>query len=118
MPFATTLAGAAGQSSDDLTVRNIAGQLKTQLGIFWGNSLPLFPESDPNSHPVSNWLVVLAAVQDQLSAGTVSLQQLQPAQQAIYRLLWMADFAQSAGLITASQGNTLLATYNANIAFP
>lgn len=118
MAPAASLAAAAGQSADDLTLRNIAGQLKTQLGIFWGNNLPLFPESEPNSHPVSNWLVVLAAVQDQLSAGTVSLQQLQPSQQAMYRLLWMADFAQGSGLITASQGNTLLASYNANIAFP
>ncbi len=118
MAPAASLAAAAGQSSDDLAARNIAGQLKQQLGIFWSANIGLFPESEPNSHPVSNWFIVLAAVQDQLTAGTQPLQSLSPAENAVYRLLWMASFLFGAGLITATQANTLLASYNTVIAFP
>lgn len=119
MAPASTLAAAAGQSADDLAARFATNFFKLNLGIFCGDNLPLFPESQPDSHPVSNWLVVLSAVTEILPVPSQqTLMQLDVATNAMYRLLWVADFLQSAGQISANQGNTLLASYNTLIAFP
>jgi len=118
MTFATSLAAAAGQSYDNLALRSIANQVKNVLTVFCSQNLPLFPESQPDSHPVSNWLTVLSAIANQLPAVNITLTQLTQAAKALYGLCWMASFLQSTGGISISQGNTLLASYNTNIAFP
>lgn len=118
MTAAPTLAAAAGQAYDNLALRSIANQTKNVLTIFCSQNLPVFPEEQPESHPVSNWLTVLSAIANQLPATNITLTQLTQAAQALYRLCWMADFLKNSGGITASQGNTLLASYNTVIGFP
>jgi hypothetical protein len=118
MTFAATLAAAAGQSYDDLALRSIANQVKSRLTVFCSQNLSLFPESQPTAHPVSNWLTILSAIADQLPGANITLTQLTQAAKSLYGLCWMASFLQGSGGITVSQGNTLLASYNANIAFP
>ena len=117
MTAATSLAQAAGQSFDNLSARYVSGQLKVRLTIFWSDNLPLFPESEPNSHPVSNWLVIIASLAEQMPTGTPPLTQLTAAAEAVYRLCWMADFLQSSGGISITQANALLGSYNAVIGF-
>lgn len=118
MTFAPSLAAAAGQSYDDLALRSIANQVKNVLTVFCNQNLPLFPEAQLTAHPVSNWLTVLSAIANQLPAANITLTQLTQAAKALYGLCWMASFLQGSGGITASQGNTLLASYNTHIAFP
>jgi hypothetical protein len=115
---APTLAAAAGQAFDNLQVRYAQGTLKTTLTIFWGQNLSLFPEATPDSHPVSNWLTVLAALAALMPTGTPPLAQLTSAAEAVYRLCWMASYLQGTGGITNTQAATLLASYNTVIGFP
>jgi hypothetical protein len=114
---AVTLAQAAGQAFDNLSARYVAGQLKTRLTIFWGDNLTNFPEAEPDSHPVSNWLILIASLADQMPTGTPPLTQLTAAAEAVYRLCWMASFLQSTGAISTAQANALLGSYNAIIGF-
>lgn len=118
MAPAASLAAAAGQAADNLQLRYLANQLKTQLGLFWANNIDLFPESQPNNHPMANWFILIAALVQTMPSNQPPLQQLTAAQNLVYRLCWMGSFAQGAGLISNTQANTLLASYNSLIAFP
>lgn len=118
MAPAASLAAAAGQAADNLQLRYLANQLKTQLNLFWSQNIGLFPDSQPNNHPMANWLILIAALEQPMPTGQPPLQQLTAAQNLVYRLCWMGSFSQGAGLITPTQGNTLLASYNSLIAFP
>lgn len=115
MTAAPTLAAAAGQAFDNLTSHYIAGNLKITLDQFWGANLDSFPESEPNSHPVSNWLTVIAALADIMPTGQPPLVQLTQAAEAVYRLCWMASFLRGSGGISHDQADALLASYNAII---
>lgn len=117
MATATTLAQAAGQTFDNLNVRFLANQMKAVLTLFWKNTINIFPDGDVNSHPVSNWLTVIAAIADQMPSTNVPLEQLTAASEAVYRLCWMASFLAGAALITNAQAASLLASYNAIIGF-
>lgn len=117
MATATTLAQAAGQAFDNLNVRFLANAMKNALTLFWKDTINIFPDGDVNSHPVSNWLTVIAAIADQMPAANVPIEQLTAAAEAVYRLCWMASFLQSAALITNAQAASLLSFYNAIIGF-
>lgn len=117
MATATSLAQAAGQAFDNLHIRWLANQLKSVLTIFSQTALPTFPESAPDSNPVSNWLTLIAALAAPMPATNVPIDQLTLAAQFVYRLCWMASFLQSSGGITNTQATFLLATYNAIIGF-
>lgn len=118
MTAALTLAAAAGQAFDNLQVRFAAGQLKTQLTIFWEVNLNLFPPSAPGGRPVMNWFTILAALADKMPSGIPPLLQLNSSAQVIYRLCWMASYLQGTGAITNTQALDLLGSYNSVIAFP
>lgn len=118
MTASPTLAAAAGASYDNLNLRYIANQLKTQLTLFSSQNINLFPESQLSAHPVSNWLAIIAAIAQQLPNSNITLTQLTQSAEAVYRLCWVASFLQSVNQITTAQGNTLLASYNSLIAFP
>lgn len=117
MTAAPSLAAAAGDAFDNLQLRFVAGTIKSQLTVFWQQVLPTFPEADPGSRPVADWLTVLASLTDQMETGTPPLIQLTGAAEVMYRLCWMASFLQTSGGITNAQGAFLLASYNALIAF-
>jgi len=117
MAVAITLAQAAGQAFDNLNVRFLSNAMKSALTLFWKNTINIFPDSDVNSHPVSNWLTVIAALADQMPSANVPLEQLTSASEAVYRLCWMASFLQSVALITNAQAASLLSFYNAIIGF-
>lgn len=118
MPPAPNLPVAAGQAADRLQVLWLANALKTKLTLFWKATIDTFPEQEINSHPVSNWLTVIATIAEQMPGSSVPYEQLQAAVAAVYRLCWMTTFLQGAGLITVAQGstgpNSILVQYNAN----
>jgi hypothetical protein len=118
MTLAVTLAQAAGLTADNANVHWITNQLKNTLTNFWANSLPVFGESEPNSHPVSNWLTIIAALADQMDATSVPLNQMWSAVRAVYGVCWMGQFLLTDGQITPSQGADLLAAYNATFGAP
>lgn len=117
MATATSLAQAAGQAFDNLHIRWLANQLKSVLAAFSQATLPTFPESAPNSNPVSNWLTLVGALAQPMPATNVPIDQLTDAAEFVYRLCWMASFLQTSGGITNAQANFLLASYNAIIGF-
>jgi hypothetical protein len=118
MPPAVDLSAAAAEASNRLQVLWIANTLKPALITFWKATIATFPEEDINSHPVSNWLAVIATIADQMPGANVSYEQLVAAVNAVYRLCWMTSYLQSVALITAAQGstgpNSILVQYNAN----
>lgn len=116
MPAALTLEAAAGQAFDNLQIRWLANQLRTNLTLFWQQTLPTFPQGQAEAHPVSNWLTVLAALSSQLPATNVPIDQLTLAAEAVYRLCWMASFLQDSGGISSAQGTVILSAYNVLIA--
>jgi len=118
MTAAPTLEAAAGQAFDNLAARYAAGQLKTQVTIFCDTNNGLFAQATESSHPVSNWIAVLAVLATRLPTGTPPLADLTPVAQALYRLCWIAAFLRDSGGITGSQAATLLASYNTVIGFP
>lgn len=117
MPIAANLAQAAGMTFDNMQIWWIANQLQARLDQFWSGILPTFPESDETSHPVSNWLTVIASL-TQTFPTIMNLTQLTQAAEAVYRLCWMASYLQGTGGITSSQAVDLLSAYNGTIAHP
>lgn len=116
MTAAPTLTAAAGRAFDDLQSRYVANQLKVTLDLFWRDIIETFPESEPASHPVSNWITVIAALAMAMPPPPLTpLTQLTSAAEAVYRLCWMTNFLRTTGAITATQGNLVLAAYNAII---
>jgi hypothetical protein len=117
MATALTLAQAAGQAFDNLHVRWLANQLKQTLTLFWETTLSEFPESEPSSHPVSNWLTLISGLADPMPVTNVPIDQLSVAANFVYRLCWMANFLQSTGGISNTQATFLLQSYNVIIGF-
>jgi len=120
MTTAVTLAKAAGLAWDNANVHwlGVGGSLKTVLTNFCAFALPSFGESDPNSHPVSNWLTILSNQADLMDASNVPIDQMAAATRSVYGVCWMGQFLQTAGLITSSQAADLLAAYNATLGLP
>ena len=117
MAIATTLALAAGQAFDNLHPHWVNNSLKSTLTLFWQATLPIFDDAQLNSHPVSNWLSVLAATADQMASTAVPIEQLTTSAEIVYRLCWMAAFLLQIGSITGTQATFLLAQYNIIIGF-
>lgn len=117
MAHALTLPQAAGQAFDNLNVHFLADQLQAVLTLFWEATINIFPESDVNSHPVSNWITVIAALAGPMPVTNVPLEQLTAAAEFVYRLCWMASFLQTSGGITNAQATALLGFYNTVIGF-
>ena len=119
MPPAANLTQAANESTQNLLARLSPNTLKADLTAFWQAVIGTFPEQDANGHPVSNWLTVLAAFSDQLSATPGYFQAIAAAE-IMYRLCLMTNYLASVGLITAAQATTgpasILVQYNALIA--
>jgi hypothetical protein len=112
MSIAATLPQAAGLSFDNLQVKWLANQLKNALGNFWPQLLSQFPESSANNHPVSNWLALIANLQDQMTQSSVPIDQLTLAAEYIYRICWMTEALRVQSLITAPQAAAVLGAYN------
>jgi len=118
MTLAVTLAQAAGLAWDNANVHWITNGLKNALINFWSDALPSFGESDPNSHPVSNWLAIVANQADLMDSTNVPLDQMAAATRSVYGVCWMGQFLLTAGLISSSQAADLLAAYNATLGAP
>lgn len=118
MATATSLAQAAGQAYDNLHIHWLANQLQQTLDSFWKATLASFPESEPSSHPVSNWLTLIAGLADTMPLTNVPLNQLTQAADFVFRLCWMASSLLSSGGISNTQANFLLSSYNVIIGFP
>lgn len=117
MATATTLAQAAGQAYDNLHIRWEANALKATLDTFWRTVIDQFPESEPNSHPVSNWFILISALADGMASTNVPIDQLTQAANYVYRLCWVGNFLQGSGLISNAQATFLLSSYNVIIGF-
>ena len=62
MTVAATLPEAATIAAENLYTLWLADTLKAKTTAFYVALLPTFPEADKSSHPVSNWLVLIAAL--------------------------------------------------------
>lgn len=115
MATAATLTEAANDSSDDLNALYALGgdALRDAMIAFANTSLAQFPDQDVNGHPSSNWCAIILALTSTMS-GTASLIQFQTSVQYVYRMCLMTNVLQTQTLITAGQGNAVLAAYNAN----
>lgn len=116
MATATTLPRAAGLAWDNLQVWWLINQMKPRIQVFCSTSRPLFLESEPNAHPVSNWLVLLSGVGVTLPSSGVTISQLGISADYVYRLCWMAETLRVQGLISSATAATLLGNYNGNFA--
>jgi len=118
MATAIDLHAAAAESYQNLEGKWFAGTIKTNLVSFWQASLPSFPEGEVNSHPVSNWLAIIASAAQNMESGNsflfVPFEEMANVSGYVYRLCSMAAELQTDNVITAGQAATLLAAYNAN----
>lgn len=113
---------AAAASYGDLNTLWLAGTLKAALTSFWQGILitfgDQFPEQQANSHPVSNWLAVIASLAQNMPNANVPYNDFIAAVQDVYRLCWMTQQLLNQNLITAAQATTgagsVLVQYNAN----
>lgn len=94
----------------------VVGTLKTKLAAFASSALyDLFPEQQPNNHPVTNWLVQISALAATMNgAAFADAGALRDAVNFVYRLCFMTAQLQTQTLITAPQAAAVLAAYNAN----
>jgi hypothetical protein len=114
MAAATDLPNAAVTAADNLHTLWLAGTLKAKLIVFWVALLPLFPQSEQNNHPVSNWLTLIAALADQMPNSNVTYSDLDTAINYVYRLCWLANQLDTQALITTAQATAILTEYNAD----
>lgn len=118
MATAADLEEAAGQATDNLSAKWVAGTLKTNLTAFYTALLPTFPESERASHPISNWLILIASITAKMEAGNsflvVPYTDLVTAANYVYRLCWMTNQLNVETVITGAQAAAVLAAYNTN----
>lgn len=117
MAAAADLVQAANDSAENLNALYILGPptLKTRLTTFGATCLALFPDQEPNGRPSMNWCVLIQALARSLSASVqTSPADFLTAVQYIYRMCLMTNVLQTQSLITPTQGNAVLAAYNAN----
>lgn len=115
MAAAVNLVQAAGQTYQNLFPWYLNNTLKTRLTTFWNAILPTFPDQEPNSRPVADWLVLIASLADQMPTmvNSVPFASFDVATNYVYRLCYIGNFLTSRSLITPAQGAALLAAYNA-----
>lgn len=121
MAIAVNLDDAATKTPTNLVTLWAADTLQARMIQFWQQALPLFPESDPNSHPLANWLVLIASFAPSIlpsnypagqgTNGTIVT--LEISIDYVYRL---CKFGSSYPFLTLDQNTGLLAAYNAAFA--
>lgn len=120
MTVAANLPSAAGLAWNNLYIKWQGNDLKSSMTAFWQTCIEQFPEELDNSHPVSNWLTILAALAAQLPATSVSYQDLIVSVDTVYRVCWMTSQLLTQGLITPTQATTgpssVLVAYNTQFA--
>lgn len=117
MALATTLDQAAGQAFDNLSIHFDVNQLKFRVATFCTSSIGIFPQQNSESHPVSNWITVFAALAARMPTSNVPIDQLTEASEILYRLCWMA-FVLIGNGISSAQASALLGVYNTVLGFP
>lgn len=110
---------AAVTAADHLYTLWLANTLKTALTTFWGSLIGAgaadkFPQDNANNHPVSNWLILIAALAKGMPASNVSYTDLDTAINYVYRVCWMTNQLDVQGLISSAQATAVLTAYNAN----
>ena len=117
MPAAISLQDAAELAQQNVqVVFQDARSLRTQMQVWMtGLQPPLLDETSPNQRTVLDWNAVgtvvlqtiptLLANETQADANDVS--------DYLFRACWAAAAAEAAGRITAAQGVSILALYNA-----
>lgn len=111
---AASLPIAATEAFDNLRTLWLADTLKAKLIAFCQAILPVFPQSEVNSHPVSNWATLIYALATEMPATNVPYEGLATAADQVYRICWMANqLGNVQSLITPTQTTFVLTTYNA-----
>jgi len=114
MAAAATLPDAASDAFANLRTLWLADTLKTKLTAFCRAVLPEFPQSEDNSHPVSNWAVLIYALASQMPASNVTYDDLITAADEVYRICWITNqLGVEQTQISGAQAAFVLATYNA-----
>ena len=114
MTVAVSLPDAAVIAADNLYTLFIGGTLKAKATAFWQAIQPTFPEQEVDSHPCSNWLVLIANTADQMPVANVPYRDLDTMINYVYRLCFVADQlnSQTPKLVSNAQATALLAAYN------
>lgn len=118
MTMATTLSEAAGLAWDNANIHWVMNNLQNTMNNFWQFSISSFAESQPNSRPVSNWLVVIANLAAAMTSPFTPIDQVSTAARALYGVCWMGQQLLNQGLITSGQATSLLNSYNATFGIP
>lgn len=115
MTVAVSLPDAAVIAADNLYTLYIGGTLKTKSTAFWQSIQDTFPEQQVDSHPVSNWLTLIANTADQMPVANVPYRDLDSMIEFVYRLCFVASQlnSQTPKLVSNVQAAALLAAYNA-----
>lgn len=114
MTVAVSLPDAAVIAADNLYTLYIANTLKTKCTAFWQSIIDTFPDQDVNSHPVSNWLILIANTADQMPSANVPYRDLDNMINYVYRICFVASQlnSQTPKLVSNVQAAALLAAYN------
>ena len=120
MTAAANLPEAAALAWQNLYLKWQGNDLKSSLTSFWQGCIDTFPEQLDGSHPVSNWLTLIAALASEMPATAVNYQFLVTSVDSVYRACWITSQLQGQGLISAAQATTgpasILVQYNAQFA--
>lgn len=119
MAPAADLQAAANDAYDDIFIYWQANSLKSRLTNFALaiNSSGDFPDDDPNSRTIGDWLIPIQALADTI-VGKGTLDQFNTAVQYVYRICWAADvmsqttppvITPAAAAVVLTQFNTYLA---------
>ena len=114
MTVAATLPIAATIAAENLYTLWAANTLKTKATSFWQSLVAVFPDQDVTSHPVSNWLILIAALADQMPATSVPYGNLNTMIDYVYRICFVTSGlnTQTPKQVTNTQAAALLAAYN------
>lgn len=119
MAAAADLSQAAGQAFTNIGAKWNLNTLKNAVTLFASDCAGVFVESNPNDHPMGDWLAIIAAIgQDMPSGGAptqpvISFSQMQSAAKAVGGMCSLGFQLNASLLITNAQAAAVLAAYNA-----
>lgn len=113
MATAANLFQAGQQAWVNLAPLATAGTLHAKLLAFVTAIRPAFNEGAAGDHPVINWLTVLQAFIETMPVTAGHWPTLRVACDYLYRLCFMGEQSNVQVMITPTQYNLILDTYNA-----
>jgi hypothetical protein len=96
-----------------MTSTRCGSPTRSRGSSFCNALLPTFDQQQVNSHPVSNWLVLILALATSMPASDVPYDNLIGAADQMYRICWITQqLGNVQTLITSAQATAVLTQYN------